>query len=356
MCMFYSCKVTLGALIPDEEGCWMHLPHQSQFTGCLIGQCLGDALGFIVEGCPSHRCRQYVDEVLRREEIGALTRRGFPFGQYSDDSQLARELIQSFVACRGFDPSDYARRIAAIFRENRIVGGGSATEEAAWRLVQGIPWGRAGTPPPSAGNGSAMRAVPIGLFFFDDPEQMIQASHDQGRITHQDRRCSGGAIAISGALTLVLQQETIDPPKFVSQLANWTRCYDSVLADALDHMPEWIALPPDKAVNQIARVGLTSNSSDGWQGISPFVTGSVLWSLYAFLRTPDDYWETICTAIAVGGDVATTAAMSGAISGARVGLEGIASHLAKHLNDRGTWAYDDLVNLAGKCHAIRISK
>jgi ADP-ribosylglycohydrolase len=42
----------------------------------------------------------------------------------------------------------------------------------------------------------------------------------------------------------------------------------------------------------------------------------VLWSLYSFLRSPEDYWETVCTAIAVGGDVDTTAAMAGAVSGA----------------------------------------
>jgi len=29
-------------------------------------------------------------------------------------------------------------------------------------------------------------------------------------------------------------------------------------------------------------------------------------------RAPDDYWEAICTAIAVGGDVDTTAAMRSA--------------------------------------------
>ena len=43
-----------------------------------------------------------------------------------------------------------------------------------------------------------------------------------------------------------------------------------------------------------------------WHGISPFVTTSVVWSLYAFLRTPTDYLDTVCTAIAVGGDVAVT--------------------------------------------------
>jgi ADP-ribosylglycohydrolase len=330
----------------------MTLPNPSQFAGCLIGQCLGDALGFIVEGYSPDICRRYVDEELRAGKIGERTRGGFVFGQYSDDSQLARELMQSFVVCQKFDPSDYAQRIAAIFREHRIVGMGSTTEAAAWRLLQGVPWERAGSLPPAAGNGSAMRAAPIGLFFFDDPREMLQAAHDQSRITHQDRRCTAGAIAIAGAVALVLQNARCDSGPFVSQLAAWTRAFDPVLAHALEQMPEWIALPPDKVVTQLSRMGLPADYADEWQGISPFVTGSVLWSLYAFLRTPDDYWDTLCTAIAVGGDVDTTAAMAGAISGTRVGLEGIPGPLAQRLHDRGTWTYDDLVTLANACYAI----
>jgi ADP-ribosylglycohydrolase len=331
----------------------MRVPHQNQYAGCLIGQSLGDALGFVVEGYPPDVCHQYVDEVLRTDKIGTQTRRGFAFGQYSDDSQLARELIESFVACRMFNPSDYGQRIAAIFREHRIVGKGHATEEAAWRLIQGVPWEQAGTPSPSAGNGSAMRAAPIGLFFFDDSQRMIQAAHDQGRITHQDRRCSAGAIAIAGAVALALREDPLDPILFVATLAEWTRAFDAALAEALACMPTWIALPPEKAVGYVARVGLPADYTDEWEGISPFVTGSVLWSVYAFLRTPDDYWEALCTAIAVGGDVDTTAAMTGAISGARVGLDGIPKHFAQHIHDQGTWGYDDLVALTSTCYAIR---
>jgi poly(ADP-ribose) glycohydrolase ARH3 len=86
------------------------------------------------------------------------------------------------------------------------------------------------------------------------------------------------------------------------------------------------------------------------------VTTSVLWSLYSFLRTPEDYWETICTAIAVGGDVDTTAAMAGAISGTYLGLEAVPSHLARQLNDQETWGFDELVELAHLCHRLKTQR
>jgi len=93
---------------------------------------------------------------------------------------------------------------------------------------------------------------------------------------------------------------------------------------------------------------------DEWKGMSGFVISSVLWSLYSFLRTPDDYLETICTAISGGGDTDTTAAMAGAISGAYLGTNAIPSHLTKYLTDRGTWKYDELVELAHKCYEIKM--
>ena len=167
-----------------------NLPTKEQFEGCLIGQCVGDALGFVVEGQPPEVCREYVEEALDKGHPGDRRRGRYAFGQYSDDSQLARELMQSYMVRGRFDPEDYARRIATIFLEDRIVGGGRATEEAAVRLNRGVPWQEAGTPPPSAGNGSAMRAGPVGLLFFDDLKRLAQAAHDQGvsRIATRDAR------------------------------------------------------------------------------------------------------------------------------------------------------------------------
>lgn len=322
---------------------------KDRFVGCLIGQCLGDALGLPVEGMPPHVCREYVDQVLRPKRIPRTGRGPFLFGQYSDDSQLAREFMQSYVASGRFDPQDYAARIAAIFRENRIVGRGRATEAAAQRLAQGVPWDEAGEPPPSAGNGSAMRAGPVGLLFFDDPKRLVQTAIDQGRITHQDKRCSAGAVAIAGAVSIALQSEAIDTSHVIAQLADWTRLIEPTFAWHLEQLEDWLALPPDEAVQPISEAGVAPGYTDLWQGISPFVVGSVLWSLYSFLRTPSDYWETICTAIAVGGDVDTTAAMAGAISGAHLGMAALPSPFTGRLTDQGTWGLAELTELAHRC-------
>ncbi len=331
-------------------------PTKDQFSGCLIGQCLGDALGFPVEGYPPEVCGRYVEEFLKSGRAGEIGREPFAFGQYTDDSQLARELLQSYAAVGDFEPADYAHRLAAIFAEGRIVGRGRATELAARRLINGAAWEESGTPPPSAGNGSAMRAGPIGLLFAGDAEQLVRAAHDQGRITHQDLRCSAGAAAIAGAVNLALQGGAIDAGRFLAQLGDWCGAIEPSVAAALQKLGDWISLPPAEAVRFISKAGMEPGYADDWQGISPFVTASVAWSLYAFLRSPDDYWETICTAIAVGGDVDTTAAMAGAVSGAYLGLGAIPQPLARRLNDQGTWEFTELVALAHECYEVKMSR
>jgi ADP-ribosylglycohydrolase len=71
------------------------------------------------------------------------------------------------------------------------------------------------------------------------------------------------------------------------------------------------------------------------------------------LLVPEDYWESICTAVFPGGDVDTTAAMTGAVSGAHVGIEGIPDDWARRVTDLGEWEYNDLVILATRCYELR---
>jgi ADP-ribosylglycohydrolase len=331
-------------------------PNKDKFSGCLIGQCLGDAVGFVVEGYSPAACKHYIEDFVKTDKVGEFGHFPLPFGQYSDDSQFARELMQSYAKCGKFDPADYAERIAMTFVEKRIIAFGYSTKEAVKRLCQGISWEESGAPPPAAGNGSAMRAAPIGLFFYDKPEMLIQAAHDQGRITHKDPRSSAGAVAISGAVALALRDNIINPEFFISTLAEWTGTISPSFSSELRRLPDWLSLPPEEAATVISGAGFDPDyiDDDEWKGMSGFVISSVLWSLYSFLRTPDDYLETICTAISGGGDTDTTAAMAGAISGAYLGINAIPSHLTTYLTDRGTWKYDELVELAHKCYEIKM--
>ena len=85
-------------------------------------------------------------------------KQGINIGQYSDDSQLSRELLQStfpfhFFSLLGFvntypifSPEDYANRIADLFKQSKIMGCGKATAKAVAKLNRGIPWDKGSKP------------------------------------------------------------------------------------------------------------------------------------------------------------------------------------------------------------------
>jgi ADP-ribosylglycohydrolase len=331
----------------------MTLSLEDRLYGCLLGQSLGDALGFPIEGRAPEVCAFYVSDVLRAGRAGSISARGFTFGQYTDDTQLARELVISYVDRHGFDPADYGKRIAAIFVEGHIVGRGRTTQAAALRLAQGVPWHEAGAPPPAAGNGSAMRAGPVGVLYSHDAERLKKVAVDQGRITHADPRAVAGSVAIATSAALAGRSSSIDQRLFIATVADEVAAIDAGFTDALRRLPAWLTLSPKVAAGEIAKAGLAAGERPEWHGISPFVTPSVLWALYSFLRSPDDYWETILTAIGVGGDVDTTAAMAGAIAGARLGPAAIPAQLAAHINDQGTWKANDLRSLTSSAARIQ---
>jgi ADP-ribosylglycohydrolase len=314
-------------------------------TGCLLGQALGDALGFVVEARPFETARRYVDDYLRTGRAGELAHPDFPFGQYSDDTQLARELLLSFSDAGGWSAEAFAHRVAALFQAGADVGAGSGTRAAAARLLAGTHWSLAGTPAPYAGNGSAMRAAPMGLLF-DDRRALVKAVAEQSLVTHLDPRCTAGAVAVAAAAAFAANAGPLDRGECIRFVAALAAEQDESVGSAIRGLEAWAHLSPDQAARWLHAEGLDPAYTSEWQGISAFVTPSVVWSLYAFLRDPDDYWTAVCTAIGAGGDTDTMAAIAGAIAGARLGPSALPHSLVERLNDRGAWQAPQLADLA----------
>jgi ADP-ribosylglycohydrolase len=324
-------------------------------AGCLVCQGLGDAVGFIVEGQAPELCAPYARKAFSEDPgpVEHLSRGPFTFGQYSDDTQLARELALSLVDNGGWKPGDFANRVAVLFRDNLIVGRGQATQAAAERLLKGIGWDKAGTPSPSAGNGAAMRAAPVGLFFPDDDERLVVAD-EQARVTHLDPRARAAAALVADVVAVNVAQREEGLGWFAGRVKN----LDPVLAKHLvKDMPRWLKMDnPDEQIAQAGKVKGQAHPSGQWRGISPFATPSVLYALYAFLKTPDDAEAVLHRAVSVGGDVDTVAAMAGAMVGAAVGIDGLGSRLlrwAALLNDQGNYDGEYLANLGKSCQTRR---
>jgi ADP-ribosylglycohydrolase len=326
-----------------------------RLAGSLLGLALGDALGFVVEAAAPEVARAYVRDELNLRRPGQRTHPDFPFGQYSDDTQLARALLLGVRDAGRWDPSSFAARVAELFRTGQPVGAGPGTRAAAVRLSAGVSWREAGTPAPYAGNGGAMRVAPLGVLLADDPGKLIEAAAEQCRVTHQDARCAGGAVAVAAAAALVTRADPIDRREVLQALAGMVGQVSAEMADVVRALESWLDLPPEDARESFRRAGLDPGEGPAWRGISTHVVPSVAWSLYSALRSPDDYWTAVRTAIEVGGDTDTMAAMAGGIVGGRVGRGGLPEALLGRLTDRGHWRADALEALARHCARCGLS-
>lgn len=317
---------------------------KERFIGCVIGQAVGDALGFPVEGRPPASTASAVTPFPQRFTAHASGL--FPPGQYTDDTQMMRAILTSIVEQGEVDPPDIAERFVALWRQGEVVGRGRSTTEAIERLMVGAPWDEAGTPAPRAGNGSAMRTAPIGLWLYDDPPALAQAAADVSRVTHADPRCLAGAVAISAAVAYAATHQRVDTRALLAFVSDLARPYHAEFARLIERIPHWLKIDESEAVDQIRVAGLRAGRRPDWPGISPFVVPTVLISLHAFLRTPDDYAQSLRFVISQGGDVDTTGAITGAISGAFNGLAGLPQNLAHSVTDRGRHGYRELRALA----------
>jgi ADP-ribosylglycohydrolase len=322
---------------------------EDRLAGGLLGLALGDALGFVVEAAPVEVARAYAWDELGTRRLGARAHPDFPFGQYSDDTQLARALLLGVRDAGRWDPGAFARRVEELFREGSAIGAGPGTRAAAARLSAGVPWHQAGTAPPYAGNGGAMRVAPLGILLAEQPAALIEAAAEQCRVTHQDERCAGGAVAIAGAAALAARPGPIDGRRLLRELAEMVGKVNAEMAGVVGALDAWLDLPPPEATERLRAARLDPGEGPAWRGISTHVVPSVAWSLYAALRSPDDYWTAVRTAIEVGGDTDTMAAMAGGIVGGRVGISGLPAALLGRLTDRGQWQADALEALARDC-------
>ena len=92
----------------------MHeMPGKEKFRGCLIGQALGDALGFVVEGQPTEFCRKYADDVFDRAGDPFEGPVGLRTVQISDAAVVGvmHEAVESLLA-------EIALHIAAVAAES----------------------------------------------------------------------------------------------------------------------------------------------------------------------------------------------------------------------------------------------
>jgi len=300
-------------------------PSRSIVVGTLLGGAIGDAMGAPFEGLWS-------DDIPSPESLVASFHEyhGYPSGQYTDDTQLTIATIQSIVENGDVVIPDIARSIAELWRHHSVIGPGGACTQAAERYLATGDHHDMGAPVGQAGNGTAMRTAPLGLWFGADRDSLVTAVADVSRLTHQDPRSVAGGVAIALAANLLVSEPTIDAADLCDALASSISDINAELSELIRALPNRMRSPDCRQF--IAAAGQPS-AEFAAPIISPFVIPTVLAALDCVLRYRDSWVDAVTAAVRLGGDVDTLGAIVGALAGAIHGDQAIPPNLRSGVQD-----------------------
>ncbi len=280
-----------------------------RFVGSMLGLALGDALGAKHEGGPLGAAAWWIVGRVRGERLG-----------WTDDTEMALGLATSLSERKGLDADHLARRWAEGMNPWR--GYGPGARKLLKRVREGEDWRTANKaifPEGSFGNGAAMRAAPIGLFYHGDMAALARAAEVAASITHAHPLGIEGGVLIARATALSMR-DPFDAAAFLEELhaAAVASEYRSRLAAAR----EWLASPPPP--REVRRT----------LGCSVLAHESAVTAVHAFVRHADDFDAMVRFVVELGGDTDTIGAMAGGMFGAARGADALPSELLAHLESR----------------------
>ncbi len=271
----------------------------------LVGCAIGDALGnpFEMKSSNHHSLLSW-DGLFK---AGGTFWKGNA-GQYTDDTLMSIALSESIISNNGFVPEKVAQEYLNWYNSGNTRGIGSTTASAMVRLKLGASYAESGLKDlENAGNGTAMRASPIGLFYKDELHELLKIAALDASITHNSEEPKLGSIAVALG---------------VAFLANGTHDNYEVLCEVEDIISDSYV----KAKLTLAKQHI-ENSSDPKEaladiGTSGYVADSVGAAFYCFAKA-DSFKDTVVMAVRGGGDTDSIAAIAGALAGTYYGLDDI---------------------------------
>ena len=292
--------------------------HHDRIRGAVLASALGDAFGAPYEG-------GFLEQLLWR-----ILGRQKGKRRWTDDTQMSVDVIKSLLACKRVDQDDLAQRFAHSYRWSRGYGPGAA--KLLKRIRQGEHWQlahRAIYANGSFGNGGAMRAAPVGLFYgTEDKEKLIQAVQAATRITHAHPVGLDGAVLI--ALTVALMFQGASVPEIFKQVRLSLETMDMLNRLAV---AEQLLLPTHSPYSSHLPAPTQQVASELGNGIR--AKDSCVTALYIGLALREAPFSRLLSYTReVGGDTDTIGAMAGAIWGAACGYRQLPQELLQELEQR----------------------
>ncbi|TQV86228.1 hypothetical protein FKG94_01360 [Exilibacterium tricleocarpae] len=263
-----------------------------KYKGCFLGLAVGDAFGAPYEGGLLERL---LWKAIGKTRDGKL--------RYTDDTQMAIDLAESFLHNSAIEQDHLAYRFAQSYQWSR--GYGPSTSRLLKLIKKGKNWRDANKKKfktGSFGNGAAMRAPILAMCFPSNTLALLNNVTKSAEITHAH------PLGIEGAKLIALATQAafrdLENEAILMKLLH--QCQSRIYKNKITFCAEALNRS-EKKIKEIKR-----NLGNGIAAPQSCVT-----AIYFSLKFRDQKFESMLSQIfTLGGDVDTIASMAGAIWGA----------------------------------------
>lgn len=302
---------------PEFSSCRpLHIPvadkTQERLFGGIFGFCVGDMLGVPVEF--STRQQRSEDPVSELRAYGTYHQ---PFGAWSDDTSLMLCLMDAMMGDSLLEQlRDNMIRFYrdGVFTPNGTVFDiGNSTALAIQRMMSGVPPTKCGgTAGMDNGNGSLMRILPLAFAHnMAEGRELIRLIEDVSALTHGHPRSKLACIIyVCFASQLFAGVDKHDALNRTIQFIH-DYCKSDYASELRNYAPVLRGKIITASREDIASSGYVIDTLE-----------AVLWT---FFNTAS-YREAVLTAVNLGGDTDTIAALVGGLAGIYYGLSSIPSN------------------------------
>jgi poly(ADP-ribose) glycohydrolase ARH3 len=278
---------------------------------------IGDVIGAAVEAeSPGYIRKTFknLDEILALKSVPELLSGEWEVGRFTDDTQMTICVAEWLASDAALEGKTLLERFCQAYEPWRHYGPGVRL------ILESFPKARdrwmdlatAMFPQGSYGNGSAMRAAPIGLFLHNDLMRLVEVVRISSIVTHSHYLAVQGA-TLQGTAVAIAARGNFDASQFLGTLkialSNFEKRGEDTLVyrKALARIEEGIS----KSVPAQKMAALLGNGIKAQEAVPM--------AIYCFLANSDSFDKALEAAIFLGGDADTIASMTGAISGAALG-------------------------------------
>jgi ADP-ribosyl-[dinitrogen reductase] hydrolase len=304
-----------------------------------FGFAIGDALGVPVE----FETREWLHENPVSEMMGFMRYNQAP-GTWSDDSSMVFCTVESL--CKGYDLEDIALQYSKWKNQRfwtprgRVFDIGIQTNKAIERIDRFLEMGLRIKPIPEQGvnekengNGSLMRILPLAFYLKDKPaEEGYRIIREVSALTHAHVRAVTGCFIYVRFIISLLEGK--DKFQSYTELRNFIPDFfrNCTKSSEYEHYSRIL----DQNIADLPESSIRS---------SAYVLHTLEACMWCVMRQ-ENYRDTILTAVNLGEDTDTVAALAGGLAGIIYGLEQIPPQWLEVLARK-----DDILDLAKRFSA-----